>query len=184
MNPHDAGDDIDDHRPRRADHFGGRGTEIADPHHVEDDVQQAAVQPRGAQHRPPLPEPEHRNGAARAEQQQRRTARRRECYDAAAHQLDSSRPDASSVRTIENRRRADDQRRRTESAPSCRSTGANPHSPGLARPHDVALVVADADERSARRTDDRSGRSALKTWSIAFSHRLWALERTLTALLP
>ena len=62
---------VDDHHPPGPVQLGGRGRELPQRHHVEEDVQQAAVQPAGAEDRPPAAELEDRHGAARAEQEAR-----------------------------------------------------------------------------------------------------------------
>src|SRR5262245_22335101 len=58
---------VDDDHPRRAVRVGDDRSELTDPHHVEEDVQQPSVHPAGAQQRPPSSFDEYGVGAARPE---------------------------------------------------------------------------------------------------------------------
>ena len=79
-----ARSDVDDDGAARAVEVRHRGTEVTHPHHVEHDVQHAAVQPGRAQGGPPAPKPEHGDGATGAEEEQARSAGRQEREEAAA----------------------------------------------------------------------------------------------------
>ena len=119
-------------RPGRTDDVRGGRSDASQRHHVEDDVEQAAVQPHGAQERPPGAITEHRNGAARPEQDQGAAGRGQE--------IDRRRPSSP---PDEKHRQQEDQRRtapmtsgtKPRSLPNWRMSGAKPHKPGFARPH-------------------------------------------------
>src|SRR5437899_3056914 len=70
----ESGDRIDNDGPRGPDDVGHRGTEIAHPHHVEQNVEKAAVKPARAEERPPVAEHIDGNRAAHAEQEERAIA--------------------------------------------------------------------------------------------------------------
>ncbi len=63
------------------------GCQLSNPHHVEQDVQQPAVQPAGAQHRPPAAEPEDGAGPGRAEQELDLSGGREKAEEAGAGNL-------------------------------------------------------------------------------------------------
>ena len=70
QNPATPADHIDDDHAARTVQLAHAGRQLPDPHEVEDDVQQAAVQPRRAEHRPPAAVVEDRAGAGGAENKQ------------------------------------------------------------------------------------------------------------------
>ncbi len=62
--PRHRRDDVDDDRARSAVEVGHGRRHLTDPHHVEDDVEDAAVEPPSGKHRPPPADIEDRNGPA------------------------------------------------------------------------------------------------------------------------
>ena len=128
--------------------------------HVEKDVQQAAVQPRRAQQRPPRALNEYRIRPAHAEQQQR-TAGRRENRHPAPRDLDVA-AGREQRQGVEQAADADDQRNESQIGAELPKDGPESPQAGIRSAAAVALVVANAHERSARWTDHRSACSTLK----------------------
>ena len=127
---------------------------LSNPIHVEEDVQQAAVQPGRAEERPPPAEAEHRRGARHTEQEQRIRARR-EKRQPAADDLNVAARDEESQR-VQNRGCADDHWHEAKIRAQLSQERAVAPQTGIWPPAHVALRVPHADERSARRADDRS----------------------------
>src|SRR5579871_396013 len=63
----DARDRVDDDHPPGAVKLGDRGSELPNPEQIEPDVQQAAVEPRRAERRPPAMQQKNRPVPGRAE---------------------------------------------------------------------------------------------------------------------
>ena len=182
--PADAGHDVDDDGPRRADDVGGRRPERSHPVHVEEDVQQPAVQPRRAQHRPPAAEPEHRKRAARAKQHEGARARRQNGEPAADDRQVAARGEQG--QHVERARRADDER--DESQDRRRAAGARAripripgsrgrscstcrHAPRRAIPHDGQTTDPVVFRRSIRRRSYRVPGAARRVTSAPHANQ-------------
>ena len=132
------------------------GPDLPDPHHVEHDVQQLAVQP--ASRSAP-------STSGRSRTRERRRSRRTGAAPAVLgdrHRHEPppapiSPPDISSVSTYSVTQAPMTSGTNPKSAPSWRSTGAEAPEPGIRAAAHVALVVAHADERPAA-TDRRPNR--------------------------
>ncbi len=116
-------------------------------------MQQAAVQPSRAEHRPPAPEPEHRHRTAGAEDEgglevggEKRQRR--------AHADVAARPQQR--QHIERGAGADDERDEPHVAAERAQHRRKAPQAGIPPPAVVAAVVADPDEHAARRADDRA----------------------------
>ena len=152
--PHHARGRVDDHHPARPVQLTHFGSQLPDPHHVEDDVQQTAVQPGCAQQRPPAAVLEHRLRAGRAENKQTLERWRQNPEQAAAHGNaapgerddvhDRAQPgdegDEAEIMSEASERRREAEQRRVPAAAV------------------IALLVLDADQVSARHADDGAGR--------------------------
>jgi hypothetical protein len=150
----DTRDSVDDYRPRRANHVGRRRAQLPHPHHVEQDVENAAVQPSGAQHGPPAIEVKDGNGARRAEAQQRHAVRREKRHHPA--HLDPTARSEQRQR-VEDDADAGDGFRESEIGAEPAQHGREPPQPRVPAPAAVTALVVDADQVSAGGTDDRSG---------------------------
>ena len=144
----DPGHGVDDDHAAGAVELGARRPELPHPHHVEQDVQHAAVQPAGAEDRPPPAVLEYRHAAARAEQEQARRARRQEREDA-VH------PDAAARQSSIATYRPDDPHMisgtNPRSLPRRRSSGAESPEARVPPPAVVAGLVVHAHQ-AARTT--------------------------------
>ena len=151
---------VDDHHPPWTVHLGrGRG-ELPHPHQVEQDVQRAAVQPAGAEHRPPTPQAEDRQGPAGAEEKQ---GGRGWCHERhrSAHAHRAARKDER--QPVQDDARADDERHEAQVAPQQTQGGAEAPQAGVAAPAVVAGGVVGAHQHAA-------GAAEQGTCSLACEH--------------
>ena len=112
---------------------------MAHPHHVEEDVQRAGMQPARTEDRPPACRARRPAPAPAAPNRTRiPTVRRKECQRIAVAEDISSQHDGQEEARIAYKAEQpyDDQRHEAEVVPNARSSGPNPHMPGLRRPHE------------------------------------------------
>ena len=143
------------HHAARAVHIGHHGPEVADPHHVEHNVQQAAMQPARAEDRPPSAGEKDRHGAAGAEQDDARgTGHQKRESAADDDQIASRHQQLDDVQRAAHPDHELDEPEIVAETPEQRRKAPQPRIPA---PAVEASVVAHADQRSARRADDRPG---------------------------
>ena len=150
---------IDDDHPPRTINIGRRRSELTDPEHVEEDVEHATVQPRGAEDRPPSSETEDRLRAGRAEHElDDRVGRQHRQRVPGPHDVAAEGHRARKADDVEGGTAVYDQRH--ESQVVAKRPQHRPEAPEsrIAPPAVVAGLVIHADERSARGADHRSGR--------------------------
>ena len=158
-NPVIERDGVDDHHARRAVHVPDRRAEVAHPHHVEEDVQRAAVQPARAEQRPPAPMTEDRR------------ARRTRPARYADGRFGPRMREDDSAEEVAARHHGQQQRTAYRSPRSRRRSGgreaevvaeppqhrSEPPETRIPAPARVALVVVHPDQRAARGADDGAG---------------------------
>ena len=158
--PCDARHRVDDDGPRGSDDVRCRRTELAHPHHVEEDVQQISVQPSRAQHCPPSSHAKHGDGAALAKEEEDGGARRKDREQAVETQGIGAR--CKDRENVERDASADDERNESEIGAKLSEDGRKSPQAGIRAAAAVAAIVTDADQRAARGADNRSGCSAME----------------------
>ena len=124
----DAGNGVDDDHPAGAIEIGDRRAQLADPQHVEEDVQDAAVQPARGEQRPPAAD-SNTGTAPLAPSRIQHRGRLGDSTDLnAVARQEQRQHDTGSIGA------AGDDRHEAEVVAEARSAGPKPHSPGLRRP--------------------------------------------------
>ena len=148
-----AGDRVDDHRAARAVHLRRGGAELPHPQHIEQDVEEAPVQPGRADDGPPAPVDEHGDGAAGAQQEQALHARRQQREEA----LHADAPAREQQRRdVQGRAAPHDQRDEPEVAAEPAQERSKAPQTGIAAAAGQASLVTHAHQGPARGADDRT----------------------------
>src|SRR5262249_36330267 len=147
--------------------------------HVEQNMQQAAVQPGRAQDGPPAAEAKNRNGTARPEHHQgpcigRENIQKSSPWPEHVGPRDHERED------IEDHRSPDDKGDKAEISSELAQCWSKAPETRVGSAAHVAAFVVHADERSARRTDHRSGCFTAKHQTPSYSDREVQLKPDLT----
>ena len=132
-------------------HVRRRRTDLAHRHHVEEDVQRAAMQPPGTQDRPPHMGAKYRPRPTQTEAQRRELPRTKNRERAAAEDALAVHQRQEQAEGVERRASVDDDGDEPEIMSEPAQHRSEPPETWIAATACVALLVVDADEGTARR---------------------------------
>jgi len=149
--PSGARQDIDDHHPARPIELGDDRRQLPDPQQVEENVQQAGVEPARAEDGPPPGVAKHGHGSAGPKEEDGVVGWGHEPHDAAPHHQATRRQQGQGIKDHAEAGHERDKPEIVAEAPEGRGKAPEARVPPAAV---VAGFVVDADQVAARHAHD------------------------------